>query len=158
MFWRSKHPSLEWAVWLQKHPFARFCKDIKIVHISKISPFCWAKLEKTRFLCFYIYEINCPIRAKILLNLTSEGLKYPQEVRVQHETCSTICGTPVQAILDQKNLTGLAGGVREGQNNAFVHISHWSDPNVPYFDLPWPPLPTRSNFLGSKWLVHVPHI
>ena len=24
----------------------------------------------------------------------------------------------------QKNLTGLAGGVREGQNNAFVHISH----------------------------------
>ena len=26
------------------------------------------------------------------------------------ETCSTICGTHVQAILDQKNLTGLAGG------------------------------------------------
>ena len=39
---------------------------------------------------------------KIPLNLTSEGLKYPTEVRVQHETCSTICGTPVQAILDQK--------------------------------------------------------
>ena len=39
---------------------------------------------------------------KIPLNLTSEGLKYPQEVRVQHETCSTICGTPVQAILDKK--------------------------------------------------------
>ena len=55
---------------------------------------------------------------KIPLNLTSEGLKYPQEVRVQHETCSTICGTPVQAILDQKNLTGLAGGVKEGQNMA----------------------------------------
>ena len=52
------------------------------------------------------------------LNLTSEGQKYPPEVRVQHETCSTICGTPVQAILDQKNLTGLAGGVREGQNIA----------------------------------------
>ena len=50
---------------------------------------------------------------------------------VQHETCSTIFGTPVQAILDQKNLTGLAGGGREGQNNAFEHISHWSDPNVP---------------------------
>ena len=44
------------------------------------------------------------------LNLTSEGLKYPPEVRVRHETCSTICGTHVQAILDQKNLTGLAGG------------------------------------------------
>ena len=55
---------------------------------------------------------------KIPLNLTSEGLKYPQEVRVQHETCSTICGTPVQAILDQKNLTGLAGGVKKGQNMA----------------------------------------
>ena len=55
---------------------------------------------------------------KIPLNLTFEGLKYPQEVRVQHETCSTICGTPVQAILDQKNLTGLAGGVKERQNMA----------------------------------------
>ena len=56
--------------------------------------------------------------AKIPLNLTSEGLKCPQEVQVQHETCSTICGTPVQAILDQKNLTGLAGGVKERQNMA----------------------------------------
>ena len=54
--------------------------------------------------------------AKIPLNLTSEGLKCPQEVQVQHETCSTICGTPVQAILDQKNLTELAGGVKERQN------------------------------------------
>ena len=58
------------------------------------------------------------ILPKIPLNLTSEGLKYPQEVRVQHETCSTICGTPVQAILDQKNLTELAGGVKEGLNMA----------------------------------------
>ena len=57
-------------------------------------------------------------------NLTSEGQKYPPEVRVQHETYSTICGTPVQGILDQKNLTGLAGGVREGQNNALVHMAH----------------------------------
>ena len=55
---------------------------------------------------------------KIPLNLTSEGLKYPQEAQVQHETCSTKCGTPVQAILDQKNLTGLAGGVKECQNMA----------------------------------------
>ena len=55
---------------------------------------------------------------KIPLNLTSEGLKYPQEVQVHHETCNTICGTPVQGILDQKNLTGLAGGVKEGQNMA----------------------------------------
>ena len=104
------------------------------------------------------YKISRSKWAKIPLNLTSEGQKYPPEVRVRHETCSTICGTPVQAILDQKNLTRLAGGVREGQNNAFVHISHWNDPNVPYFDLPWPPLPTRSNFFGPKWLVHVSHI
>ena len=27
-----------------------------------------------------------------------------------------MCGTTVQAIWDHKNLTGLAGGVREGQN------------------------------------------
>ena len=38
------------------------------------------------------------------------GPKIPPKVRVRHETCSTICGTPVKAILDQKNLTGLAGG------------------------------------------------
>ena len=69
-------------------------------------------------------HITLQVWPKMPLNLTSEGLKYPPEVRVQHETCSTICGTHVQAILDQKNLTGLAGGVREGQNNAFVHISH----------------------------------
>ena len=55
---------------------------------------------------------------KIPLNLTSEGLKYPQEVRVQHETCSTINGTPVKAILDQKKMTGLAGRVKEVQNMA----------------------------------------
>ena len=56
--------------------------------------------------------------AKIALNLTSEGLRYPPEVRVEHKTCSTICGTPFQVILNQNNLTGLAGGVREGQNMA----------------------------------------
>ena len=50
--------------------------------------------------------------------LTLQDLKYPPEVRVELETCSTINGTPVQAILDQKNLTGLAGGVKEGQNMA----------------------------------------
>ena len=43
----------------------------------------------------------------------------------KHETCSTICGTPVQAILDQKNLTGLAGGVREGPNIAKYGPHFW---------------------------------
>ena len=39
-------------------------------------------------------------------------------MRVPHETFSTICGTPVQAILDEHFLTRLAGGDREGQNMA----------------------------------------
>ena len=34
----------------------------------------------------YLYKRNRPKGPKIPLNLTSEGLKYPQEVRVQHET------------------------------------------------------------------------
>ena len=37
---------------------------------------------------------------------------------MKHKTCSSECGTPVQAILDEKKLTRLAGGVREGQNMA----------------------------------------
>ena len=56
--------------------------------------------------------------AKIALNLTSEGLKCPPEVQFHHETCSTICGTPFQVILNQNYLTRLAGEVREGQNMA----------------------------------------
>merc|ERR1711902_108415 len=66
--------------------------------------------QKNGFFVFLHYSGIGVFWPKIPLNLTSEGLKYPQEVQVQHETCSTICGTPVQAILDQKNLTGLAGG------------------------------------------------
>ena len=69
-------------------------------------------------LALYLYKRNRPKGPKIPLNLTSEGLKYPPEVRVEHKTCSTICGTPVQDILDEIFLTRLAGGVREGQNMA----------------------------------------
>ena len=76
---------------------------------------------------------------KIPLNPTSEGLKYPQEVRVQHEKCSTTNGTPVQAILDQKKLTGLAGGVKEGQNMV---------QNGPCFMYFWP----RSLLEAPKWV------
>ena len=87
--------------------------------IFNFSHFSLTILEKMRFFLFLHHKINGSkgvFWPKIPLNLTSEGLKYPPEVRDQHETCSTICGTRVQAILDQKNLTGLAGGVREGQN------------------------------------------
>ena len=44
--------------------------------------------------------------AKIALKLTLGGLKCTPEVRVPHKTCSTIYGTHVQAILDQKNWPG----------------------------------------------------
>ena len=79
------------------------------------------------------------------LNRTSEGQNYPPEVRVQHETCSTICGTPVQAILDQKNLTGLAGGVKERQNMA---------QNGPGFYISLASEPSRGPLMGQgprKW-------
>ena len=38
------------------------------------------------------------------------GLKDSLEVRVEHETCTTIHGTHLEGILSQKNWTGLAGG------------------------------------------------
>ena len=50
--------------------------------------------------------------------MTSECLRYPPEVRVEHKAYSSICGTVIQVILNQNDLTGLAGGVREGQNMA----------------------------------------
>ena len=87
--------------------------------------------------------------AKIPLNLTSEGQKYPPEVRVRHETCSTICGTPVQAILDQKNLTGLARGVREGQNMAHVKYTEYQDLTSHANCVIW--------FTSSPFFVHFPH-
>ena len=48
------------------------------------------------------------------------GLKDPLEVRVEHETCSTKCGTPVPAILYHKNSTGSAGGAKSSQNWVFL--------------------------------------
>ena len=46
------------------------------------------------------------------------GLKDPLEVRVQHETYRSMSGTYVQAILSQKNWTGLAGVLRNGRNQS----------------------------------------
>ena len=43
------------------------------------------------------------------------GLKDPLEVRVEDETCKTIHGTYFEGISSQKNWTGLAGGVKNGQ-------------------------------------------
>ena len=46
------------------------------------------------------------------------GLKGRLEVRVEGATCRTIHGTHLEGILSQKNWTGLAGGVRNGQNRS----------------------------------------
>ena len=64
------------------------------------------------------YKISRSKGAKYTPKSDFRGPKIPPEVRVGLKTCSTICGTPVQAILDEKSLTRLAGGVREGQNMA----------------------------------------
>ena len=79
------------------------------------------------------------------------GLKDPLEV--QHETCSTICRTPVPAILNPNNLTGMAGGAKNSQNWVFLKV-----PNIATFGCFWPLLPTRSNFYGPKWLVQMSRI
>ena len=46
------------------------------------------------------------------------GLKDPPEVRVEDKTCRTIHGTHLEGVLSQKNWTGLAGWVRNGQNRS----------------------------------------
>ena len=119
-----------------------FSEKSAYVHISTHMGPKHASKEKILSMVIFLIFVQKNVyrnrfqEAKIPLNLTSEGQKYPPEVRVQHETCSTICGTPVQAILDQKNLTGSAGGAREGQNMA--HLGHFNGPCAPmhYFDLP----------------------
>ena len=87
----KKLPMVNFLIFVQKNVSTIRFQEMKIRPLKGF--------EKMRFLCFYIIGV---FWTKIPLNLTSEGLKYPQEVRVQLETCSTINGTPVQAILDQK--------------------------------------------------------
>ena len=61
------------------------------------------------------------------------GLKYPLEVLVELKTCSKICETHVQTILNPKDLTGSAVGVRESQNT--VQYGGNGGNFGPYFDL-----------------------
>ena len=56
------------------------------------------------------------IKMEIFAKIDFRGLKYPPEVLVELKTCSAICGTHVHTILNHKDLTGSAVGVREGQN------------------------------------------
>ena len=65
------------------------------------------------------------------------GLKCPHEVLVGLKTCSAICGTHVQTILNHKDLTGSAAGVREGQSA--VQYGANGGNFGPYFDLTTPP-------------------
>ena len=77
------------------------------------------------------------------------GLKGPLEVRVEHETCRTIHGTHLECTLSQKNLTGLAGGVRNGRNRSesdlFAHPME-----IQGLDKTNPLMKTRSNTLYRK--------
>ena len=84
----------------------------------------------------------------ICAKIDFSGLKYPPEELVEFKTCSTICGTHVQTILNHKDLTGSAVGVREGQNTE-QYGAIWGN-FLPYFDLPTHTLLTRSNYYGSK--------
>ena len=79
-----------------------------VLHVLCSTRTSWGyhKPSEIRFegiLALYLYKRNRPKGPKIPLNLASEGLKYPPEVRVEHKTCSSICGTPVQAIMDESS-------------------------------------------------------
>ena len=54
-------------------------------------------------------------------------------MRVEHEICSTICGTPVRPILDHKNPTGLARWGQGRKKSAQEMASVWlrSPPEAP---------------------------
>ena len=77
-----------------------------------ILTFCHGFFWRAQFFTMLSKKLLCNfyIKGKIPKNLISEGLKYPPKVQAEHKTCSTICGTLVKAILDQKSLTRLAGG------------------------------------------------
>ena len=62
----------------------------------------------------------------------------------------TISRTPVPAILNHTNLTGLAGGAREGQNIA--HLGHINAPTVPYFEI-WTLIIEKSTVIPPSLMV-----
>ena len=77
------------------------------------------------------------------------GHKDLLEVRVEVKTCRTIHGTHLEGILSRKNWTGLAGGVRNGQNrseSAFCPTP-WK---IQVLDKTNPILETRRNTLNLK--------
>ena len=81
----------------------------------------------------------------IFAKIDFSGLKYPHEMLVEQKKCSTISRTNVQTILNHKDLTGSAVGVREGQNT--VQYGANGGNFGPYFDLTTPPLLVVSDTL-----------
>ena len=75
------------------------------------------------------------------------GLKYPHEVLIELKTCSPISATHVQTILNHKDLTGSAVGVREGQN--MVQYGANGGNLGPHFDLTTHPLSRAINYIIS---------
>ena len=67
---------------------------------------CWVQTKNGDFWPFLAFEGRFG------------GLKDPPEVRVEDKTCRTIHGTHLEGVLSQKNWTGLAGWVRNGQNRS----------------------------------------
>ena len=57
-----------------------------------------------------------PETAEIVLKLTMEGPNCPQQVQLEDKRCSSLFGTPVQAISDHRKIDRVGRGVREGQN------------------------------------------
>ena len=83
------------------------------------------------------------------------GLKDPLVVRVEDETCRTIHGTHLEGVLSQKNWTGLAGGVRNGQNRS--ESDFWPIPwKIQGLDKTQAILETRRNALNLKGHVRSP--
>ena len=81
------------------------------------------------------------------------GPKDPLEVRVQHETYRSMSGTYVQAILSQKNWTGLAGVLRNGRNQSKYDFCSVGWPLLvknPFFSI-FGPNWSKSLRNGPKW-------
>ena len=77
----------------------------------KIGPL--GEFEKSEKIAFITiighFDPKWPFLPKLTLGPKTPPRYAGPALRVEHKTCSAICGTPVQAILDQKSLTRLAG-------------------------------------------------
>ena len=97
---------------------AIFCKITSRITTQNLKIGPWGLFEKFAFLFFPIIK-SVPRKGQNTPKSDFRGPKIPPEVRVGHETCSTICGTPVQAILDQKKIDRVGrGGKKKSKNGS----------------------------------------